>query len=309
MKLIHNLNQMPSLAGAVVTDGMFDGVHLGHQQILQQVVREAKKLKLPSVLLTYWPHPRHVLAHQGDKLKILTTLEEKAELVEKQGIDYMVVLAFTKAFSGQSHVSFVKEVLVDGLHTRKLIVGYDHRFGLDRLGDFTYLQTAGKEYGFDLQEISRQEIEQIAISSTKIRYALQHQLIETANQFLGRLYSLAGKVEEGDKRGRAIGYPTANLALADTHKLVPADGVYATWATVGSQRYKSMSNIGFRPTVDGKTHKIETHLLDFEGDLYGKELKLEFVTPIRQEQKFNGLEELKRQLGLDREAASGLLKA
>lgn len=307
MKLIHDLTQMPALVGAVVTDGMFDGVHLGHQQILQQVVGEAKKLGLPSVLLTYWPHPRHVLGLQADKLQILTTLEEKAELVERQGIDYMLVLAFTHSFSTQSHVLFVQEVLVEGLHTKKLIVGYDHRFGQNRLGDFTYLLSAGEQYGFDLQEISQQEVEQIAISSTKIRYALQHQLIETANQFLGRLYSIEGKVIEGDKRGRTIGYPTANLILEDGNKLVPGDGVYATWATVDSRRYKAMTNIGFRPTVDGKSHKIETHLLDFDGDLYGEKLKLEFVAPIRMEQKFAGLDELKSQLAIDEQTARAIL--
>ena len=307
MKLVHDLSQMPSLVGTVVTDGMFDGVHLGHQQILQQVAREGKKLGIPSVLVSYWPHPRHVLSDQEDKLMILTTLAEKAELIEKQGIDYMLVLPFTKEFSSQSHISFVQEVLVDGLHTKKLIVGYNHRFGQNRLGDFTYLQSAGDHYGFDLQEISQQEIEEIAISSTKIRYALQHQLVATANQFLGRLYSFVGRVEEGDKRGRTIGYPTANLILEDANKLVPGDGVYATWATVEGKRYQSMTNIGFRPTVDGKSHKIEAHLLDFEGDLYGKEVELEFAAPIREEQKFAGLEALKQQLGLDREIAYKLL--
>lgn len=307
MKLIHDLTEIPALSGSVVTDGMFDGVHLGHQRILKQVVNEAKAMGLPSVLLTYWPHPRHVLPEKGERLKILTTLEEKAEIVARQGIDYMLVIPFNYAFSRISHEKFVKEILSEKLQTRKIIIGYDHRFGLNRLGNVGYLKEAGAELGFEVIEIGKQEIEDIAISSTKIRYSLQHHLIETAGQFLGRNYSLSGTVVKGDQRGRLLGYPTANLDVSETSKLVPADGVYATWVVVDGQKYGSMTNIGFRPTVDGLHHKIESHLFDFEGDLYGRILTLEFVSPIREEMKFAGLDALKEQLALDEKTSRMIL--
>jgi len=307
MKLIHGLSQMPMLAGSVVTDGMFDGVHLGHQRVLRQVVNEAENLNLPSVLLTYWPHPRHILLHSPDKLKILTSLEEKAELVAKQGIDYMVVIAFNAEFSHITHEKFVKEILSEGLQTRKIIIGYDHRFGQNRLGDVAYMREAGAKYHFEIMEIGKQEIEDIAISSTKIRYSLQNYLLESASQFLGRYYSISGTVVQGDQRGRTIGYPTANLAISDPNKLIPADGVYATFAYVDGTRFGSMTNIGFRPTVDGLHHKLETHLFDTDAELYGKELKIEFVLPIRKEKKFSGLNELKSQLALDESESRELL--
>ena len=307
MQVIHELSQMPALIGSVVTDGMFDGVHLGHHQILQKVVQESKKLGLHSVLLTYWPHPRHILSSNQEKLQILTSLDEKIELIAAQGIDYLLVLPFTTKFAKITHEEFVSQILVEKLHTKKLIIGYDHRFGKDRMGDIEYLKTAGELYGFSIQQIGKQEVEQIAVSATKIRYALKNHLVESASHFLGRPYSLLGKVVEGDKRGRTIGFPTANLDPDDPNKLIPADGVYATRAWVDKVPYSSMTNIGIRPTVDGKSHKIETHIIDFEGDLYGKIIRLEFISPIREEIKFSGLAELKEQLVHDQEMALKLL--
>jgi len=307
MELIQDLSQVPSLNGSVVTDGMFDGVHLGHHQILQKVVQESRRLKIPSILVTYWPHPRHVLSSNKEKLRLLTSLDEKAKLIAEQGIDYMLVIPFTKTFSEISHQDFVQHILVDTLQTKKLIVGYDHKFGKDRLGDIDYLKSVGNEFGFDIKLINKQEVEQIAVSSTKIRYALSCHLVESASHFLGRPYSLQGKVVEGDKKGRTIGFPTANIEADDANKLIPADGVYATRAWIENVPYSSMTNIGFRPTVDGKNHRIETHIIDFEGNLYGKVLKLEFISPIREEIKFSGLAELKKQLGHDQEMALKLL--
>jgi len=307
MEVIYELGQMPALTGSVVTDGMFDGVHLGHHQILQKVVQESRKLGIPSVLLTYWPHPRHILSPNQEKLQILTSLNEKIELISSQGIEYLLVLGFTSKFSEMTHEEFVKDILVEKLHTKKLIIGYDHRFGKDRLGDIEYLKTAGELYGFRIQQIGKQEVEQIAVSATKIRYALKNHLVESASHFLGRPYSLLGKVVEGDKRGRTIGFPTANLDPDDPNKLIPADGVYATRVWIENVPYSSMTNIGVRPTVDGKSHKIETHIIDFEGDLYGQIIKLEFISPIREEMKFSGLLELKEQLGHDQEMALKLL--
>ena len=307
MDVIHDLIQMPALAGSVVTDGMFDGVHLGHHHILQKVVQESRKLGFPSVLVTYWPHPRHILSNNQDKLQLLTSLNEKIELISKQGIDYLLVLPFTHNFAQKTHEEFVREILVEKLHTKKLIIGYDHRFGKDRQGDINYLKTAGDLYGFSIQQIGKQEVEQIAVSATKIRYALKNHLVESASHFLGRPYSLLGKVVEGDKRGRTIGFPTANLDPDDPNKLIPADGVYATRVWIENVPYSSMTNIGVRPTVDGKSHKIETHIIDFDGDLYGKIIRLEFISPIREEIKFSGLVELKEQLGHDQEMALKLL--
>jgi riboflavin kinase/FMN adenylyltransferase len=307
MNRIDGLENMPELKGSVVTDGMFDGVHLGHQQILQKLIQEAKKFKVPSVLVTYWPHPRHVLSPKQEKLQLLTSLNEKAEILQNQGLDYLLVLPFTHKFSQISHIQFVEDILVGKLHTQKLIVGYDHHFGKDRLGNMDYLRSAGLEFGFDVQQIGKQEVEDIAISSTKIRYALKNHLIETAAQFLGRPYGLLGKVVEGDKKGRTIGFPTANLEPDYGEKLIPADGVYATRIWMDGQPFSAMTNIGFRPTVNGKTRRIETHLIDFKGDLYGKTLKLEFIAPIRDEIKFSSLDELKEQLQHDQQMALKLL--
>jgi riboflavin kinase/FMN adenylyltransferase len=202
----------------------------------------------------------------------------------------------------------VEEILVQGLQIKHLIVGYNHRFGQNRLGNIHSLKAAGKQFGFDITEIGKQEIEDIAISSTKIRNSLQQFLPETARQFLGRAYSIRGKVVEGDKRGRTLGFPTANLELDEPLKLIPKDGVYATRCRVESTWHKSMTNIGFRPTVDGKRHSIETHLLDFNADLYGKTIDIEFYSLIREEQKFENLDALKTQLGKDRDAGFLLLK-
>jgi riboflavin kinase/FMN adenylyltransferase len=307
MKVVYDLSQMPALTGSVVTDGMFDGVHLGHHQLFRKVVQESKRMGLPSVLLTYWPHPRHVLSPTQEKLQLLTSLEEKAGLVEEQGIDYMLVMAFTKKFSNISHELFVRDILVEGLHTKKLIIGHDHQFGKDRKGNVEYLKEAGEVYGFEVQQIGKQEVEQITVSSTKIRYALKNHLTESASHFLGRPYSLQGTVVEGDKKGRTIGFPTANIKPDEADKLVPADGVYATRIWIENLPYSSMTNIGFRPTVNGKSHRIETHVIDFSGDLYGKKVRLEFIAPIRDEIKFSSLEELKQQLSHDQEMALKML--
>lgn len=300
MKVVRDLADMNEIPGSVVTDGMFDGMHLGHQGIIHRLVSEAKAQNLPSVVVTYWPHPRHVLPLSGtERLKLLTTLEEKTELAENLGVDYMVILQFTPLFSQLSHEDFVNQILVGGLKTKQLIIGYDHRFGNKRIGDVQYLQQAGKQSGFTVMEIGQQEVEEIAVSSTKIRYALQHHKIETAATFLGRNYSLTGKVIHGDKRGRQIGFPTANLAV-DFNKMLPADGVYATLAWRKGKSYPSMTNIGYRPTVDGKKHSIETHILDFEQDIYDETLKIEFVSLLRMEKRFSGMEALRAQLEQDR---------
>lgn len=307
MQVVKQLSELPEIPGSVVTDGMFDGVHLGHQQILKQLVTQSAALQLPSVVLTYWPHPRHVLAGTEEKVALLSSLEEKAELISALGIDFMVVIPFTLDFSQMSHHRFVEEVLVQGLKTRHLIVGYDHRFGQNRLGNIHSLRHAGNQAGFDITEIGKKEVEDIAVSSTKIRNSLQQFKPEIAMQFLGRAYSIRGRVVEGYKRGRTIGFPTANLQIDEPLKLIPKDGVYATRCKVEGNWYEAMTNIGYRPTVDGKKRSIETHLLDYEGDLYGKNIDLAFFAAIREEMKFENLHELSRQLAADRATVRELL--
>lgn len=307
MILIRNLKDLPEIPGSVVTDGMFDGVHLGHRQILQQVVNRSREMQLPSVLLTYWPHPRHVLAGRDAKVSLLTSLEEKAELIADQGIDYMVVVPFTLDFSQMSHGRFVEEILVNGLNVRHLIVGYDHRFGQNRLGNIYSLKASGANFGFQITEIGKQEVEAIAVSSTKIRQALEHFQPETARQFLGRPYSIRGRVVEGDKRGRTIGFPTANLQADEPDKLIPANGVYASRCRIDGVWLDAMTNIGYRPTVDGSRHAVETHIFDFSGDLYGKSIDIAFYSALRREEKFEGLEALTAQLRMDRDNSRRIL--
>lgn len=303
MQLIRDIREMPVLAGSVVTDGMFDGVHLGHQRILQQVKNQANDLKLPSVILSYWPHPRQVLGGSENRVALLSSLPEKIRIISTIGIDFMLVLPFSEAFSRMTHVEFVENILVRSLQTKHLIVGYDHRFGRDRKGDFSFLQESGRKNGFGLTEIGRQEVEEIAISSTRIRTALADGQLEKAALLLGRNYSLEGVVVKGDQKGRTIGFPTANLALGEAAKLIPANGVYISRCRIGNRWLPSMTNIGFRPTVGGDSHRIETHLLDFESDLYGQEIEVALLTRLREEQKFYGLEELKAQLRKDEEAS------
>jgi riboflavin kinase/FMN adenylyltransferase len=308
MQLIRDIYQLPYFDGSVVTDGMFDGVHLGHQQILKQLVQQSKELSIPSVVLTYWPHPRHVLSANQEKVALLSSLDEKAELIGHLGVDFMVVVPFTLDFSQMSYSRFVEEILVQGLRTKHLIIGYDHRFGQNRLGNIHTLKTAGIQFGFGITEIGKKEVEDIAVSSTKIRNSLSQFQPEAAQHFLGRPYSIRGRVVEGDKRGRTIGFPTANLEIDEPLKLIPKDGVYATRCRVDNTWYPAMSNLGFRPTVDGKKRSIETHLLEFDGDLYGKTIDLAFCAAIREEMKFEGLDGLKKQLEADKKKSWELLQ-
>jgi riboflavin kinase/FMN adenylyltransferase len=234
---------------------------------------------------------------------LLCSLEEKSSLIRDAGIDYMVVIPFSTAFSEMSHEAFVQDILVNSLKTKHLIVGYDHRFGKDRLGDIGFLKLAGKEFGFGVSEIGRQEVEEIAVSSSRIRRALEQALPEKAAILLGRNYSLEGVVIKGDQRGRTIGFPTANLQISEPTKLIPGKGVYVTVCLIDGKSHPSMTNIGIRPTVGGSSLSIETHLLNFDGDLYGKEMELVFLSFLREELKFNGLEELKVQLAKDQTAS------
>ncbi|MDX5420354.1 MAG: bifunctional riboflavin kinase/FAD synthetase, partial [Hymenobacteraceae bacterium] len=282
--------------------------HVGHQKILQRVKERARQSNGQSVVITYWPHPRLVLFPEDNDLKLLATVEERVEQLRSFGIDYLLIIPFTKEFSRLSSRSFIEDILVKAIHTKVLVIGYDHRFGKNREGSFEHLKARSAQYGFEVEEIPRQDVDDIGVSSTKIRKAIESGDIPTANRYLGHTYSLTSTVVEGNKLGRTIGFPTANLALPAPHKLIPGHGVYAVWVKHGGQRLPGMMNIGVRPTVDGAHLTLEVHLINFEGNLYGQSLTVEFVEMLRQEKKFEGLEALKTQLAKDKEAALRILR-
>ena len=303
MQIHEGLADFPSIPNAVVTSGTFDGVHVGHQKILSRLNELAKKNKGETVLLTYWPHPRLVLYPKEHHLRLLSTFDEKVSLLRDFGIDHLIVLPFTPEFSQMSSVDFIQQILVDKIQTKCLVIGYDHKFGKNREGSFDYLQAHSEELGFAIEEISRQDIDDMGVSSSKIRIALESGDLPTATSYLGRPYSLTGEVVIGQQIGRSIGFPTANIQVKDDYKLLPKNGVYAVTVQVEDQQYKGMLNLGNRPTVSGEQKTIEVHLFDFAGDLYHKSLSVNFIQFLREEKKFADLEALKAQLILDQEKA------
>ena len=309
MNIYSGVESFPDLKYPVVTSGTFDGVHIGHQKILSRIREIAGNANGETVLITFWPHPRMVLASGNDQLKLLSSFEEKAKLLEKFGIDHLVKIPFTPEFSKLSSKEFVEQYLVDRIKTKKLVIGYNHRFGRNREGSFDYLARNAKTYGFEVEEISKQDLDDVAISSTIIRKALSQGDISHANSYLGRPYELEGLVVKGDQLGRKIGFPTANLKVLENAKLIPAEGVYAVYVNnVGSQN-QGMMNIGYRPTVEGKERTIEINIFDFDGDIYDQTLKIQIIDQIRREKKFEGLDELKKQLFVDKEKALQILNA
>lgn len=308
MVIIDSLENIPQIPNAVVTSGTFDGVHFGHEKILRDVVRTAHSIQGKSVVLTFWPHPRFILSPNGNGLKLLSTFEEKAELMEGLGIDYIVKVKFTKAFSELSSEEFVQDVVVDKLRTKKLIIGYDHRFGKNREGSFEYLQENAERFGFEVSEISRQDIDDVGVSSTKIRNSLNNGEVHLASEYMGRPYEIRGEVQEGQHLGKAIGFPTANLHVFESYKLIPKDGVYAVEVKTADKWLGGMLNIGNRPTVEGAGRAMEVNIFDFDKTIYGEQIKVRFIKRLRDEIKFESLDELKGQLEKDKIAASAALK-
>ncbi len=310
---VHYLDQssLPIFKKAVVTIGSFDGVHLGHQQIILQLKAEAEAIGGESIIISFNPHPRSIISQNQDTIKLLSTLEEKIRLLDATGIDHLVIVPFDQAFANQSAEAYINNFLVANFHPQKVIIGYDHRFGNNRIGDFQLLKFFGAHLGFEVTEIPEQLLHQVVVSSTKIRAAISNSQIETANQFLGYPYLFEGRVVMGNQLGRTIGYPTANLVLIDATKLIPGNGVYAVNVLVKEHQnqhlFQGMMNIGVRPTVDGINRVIEVNLFDFEGNLYDKTLEVNILHFLRTEQKFNGLAELKNQLALDQALAMRLL--
>lgn len=308
MRVIDHLDDFVKPEFAAVTIGTFDGVHIGHQTILKRLVEEAKLNNGKSVLITFWPHPRFILNKDTEKIKLLTTFDEKVRMVEDLGVDYILKIAFTPEFSNLTADEFVRQILVDKVGTRKLFIGYDHHFGNNREGNIKFLQENSEAYGFEVNEISKQEIDHIGVSSTKIRATLESGEIHLANSLLGRNYSITGKVIDGNKQGKLLGYPTANVQITEAYKLLPSDGVYAIKASLDNNQYLGMLNIGFKPTLDGSERTIEAHLFNFEEDIYGHELTIEFVRSLRKEMKFENIEALKMQLNKDKQTALDILK-
>ena len=307
MDTLPSINHYSNKTPTVLTIGTFDGVHIGHQKILQRVIEEAQKRKVNSLVLTFFPHPRRVL-QKDSTLQWLTTLEEKKQILEKTGLDYLVVQPFTEEFSRLSPEDYIQEVLVDALKVEKIIIGYDHRFGRNRKADIQDLIHFGNQFGFEVEEIAAQDIEEVAVSSTKIRRALNEGQIDTANKYLGYPFLLSGKVIKGKGIGKTLGYPTANLQLAEEEKLVPGNGVYVIrFALQGREGY-GMMNIGTNPTLLGVGRKIEIHLFDVDENLYDKDLQVGLLHRLRDEQKFRSLEELQAQLDKDRNQAINFIK-
>lgn len=302
------VGSLPDFRNAVVTIGSFDGVHLGHRKIIAQLKTEARKIDGETVIITFHPHPRKIISSVPGDIKLLNTLAEKIELLEKAGIDHLVVVPFDHAFASQSAEAYINDFLFRYFKPKLVIIGYDHRFGKGRVGNYALLEARGKELGFRVQEISEELLNEVVISSTKIRQALLDNEIELANEYLGYAYFFEGLVIEGNKLGRTIGYPTANLHMNAEDKLVPGNGVYAVEVRHNGSSYYGMMNIGLRPTVDGKKRVIEVNIFDFSQDIYGEELVISIRHYLRGEVKFNSLEELKAQLKTDREQALLLLE-
>jgi riboflavin kinase / FMN adenylyltransferase len=307
MKIYHSLDDFSRLNFGIVTSGTFDGVHLGHQKILQRVVEVARKHNGESVVITFWPHPRMVLDPNRPAIKILNTFEEKAELLREQGIEHLLRIPFTKEFSQISSQEFITQILVEKIGTRKLVIGYDHRFGKNREGSFEQLKLNGPAYGFEVEEIPRQDIDNLAVSSTKIRHALEAGDLQTATHLLGRPYSMSGRVIKGDKLGRMLGFPTANIELDSHDKLVPPEGIYAVNVSYEKTEFGGMLYIGNRPTVDGTRRSIEVNIFDFDKDIYGESLRVSFLQLLRDDTKFQDLESLKEQLTKDKAEALRVL--
>lgn len=299
MKVYTSIEDFKDVRNAVVTTGTFDGVHVGHQKIISRLKEVAKEENGETVLLTFYPHPRMVLFPDDNELKLINTQHEKIELLEKYGIDHLIIYPFTKEFSRLTSVEFVRNILVNKIKTKKLVIGYNHHFGRNREGSFEHLKEYGPLYGFEVEEISAEDIDNIEISSTKIRKALQTGDVKTAATYLGHPYTLSGKVVEGMKLGRTIGYPTANIVVDDMYKLIAVDGIYAVKLKHKDKMYAGMLSIGNNPTVEGKGHSIEVNIFDFNETIYGDMVTVYFIERLRDEQKFNSLDELKEQLAKD----------
>jgi riboflavin kinase / FMN adenylyltransferase len=305
MKVYRSIDSLPLFKNAVVTIGTFDGVHTGHQQVLAQLKKAAADTDGETVIITFDPHPRTVI-NQASGIRIINTIEEKIALLEGRGIDHLVITPFTEKFARMSAEEYIRDFLVKNFQPRTIIIGYDHHFGQGRTGNYELLKKAGSEFNYKLYEIPAHVLDAISVSSTRIRQAIGAGDMVTANALLGYPFFFEGVVVSGDRRGRTIGYPTANLELRDAYKLLPADGVYAVDVQlqgIPEKLFQGMMNIGFRPTVDGTRRVIEVNIFDFDAMIYGETLRVTVKSHLRGEKKFDSLESLQAQLAEDKKAA------
>lgn len=326
MQIYHHINDFNKLENAVVTIGTFDGVHLGHQKIIQKLVQKANQINGESVILTFFPHPRMILHPEDANLKLINTMAEKAMLLEKLGVTHLIITPFTRDFSNQNADEYIKEILIRKIGMKALVIGYDHRFGKDRNGGLAELQQFSEVYNYEIDEIPEQDIAAVAISSTRIRKALAKGDVDAANELMSHPFSLTGKVIKGDQIGRTLGYPTANLFIEESYKIIPSDGIYAVTIEIQESRnknqelhnpfqpansqapklkakvYKGMAYIGHRPTINGMSQNIEVNIFDFAEDIYHQSIQLNFLHFIRHDVKFEGLEKLTEQLGRDKKS-------
>lgn len=314
MKVYHDINTFNRLRFAVVTSGTFDGVHRGHQKILNRLKEIAIRDQGETVLITYWPHPRLVLNPSDQSVKLLNTFAEKSFLLEQAGVEHLVCIPFTRSFSELSASEFIREILVNKIGTKKLVIGYDHHYGKNREGHFEQLRNDGPGFGFEVEEIPRQDIDESAISSSSIRKFLKEGSVKKAAQLLGRHYSLQGRVVTGEQLGRQLGFPTANISLERSGdrdnllKLIPGEGIYAVRIKIGDEVFDGMLYIGQRPTVGGEHQSIEVNIFDFNRNIYNEIIEVSFIEMIRGDIKFNNLDELREQLFLDQQHTIHILK-
>jgi len=316
MKIYRHLDEFQQVTKAVVTIGTFDGVHIGHRKIISRLTEVAKKINGESVILTFFPHPRMILNPEDESLKLISTINEKATLLEQLGVDHLIITPFNRDFSNLSAETYIRQILVDKIGTSHIIIGYDHRFGKDREGNIQKLQEFAPKNNFDVEEIPEQDINDVAVSSTQIRNALIKGDVQTANAFLGYSFSLFGQVIKGDQLGRTLGFPTANLLIEENYKLIPGDGIYAVKVKINpdspvlgqtSETYKGMAYIGNRPTINGMSRNIEVNIFDFNQDIYREYICIEFLHFIRGDIRFDNIEALKIQITNDKQTALNLL--
>jgi riboflavin kinase/FMN adenylyltransferase len=300
MKIYHHIDEFTPLKNAVVTIGTFDGVHQGHRQIIAGIKELAQQTGGETVILTFFPHPRMIIHPENQDLRLITTIHERAALLEQLGVDHLIITPFSRDFSNQTAEAYIRDILVNKIGTRKIIIGYDHRFGKDRQGGLVDLQRAAPVYGFEVIEIPEQDINNVAVSSTRIREALSNADIEQANTFLGYPFFITGKVIRGNQIGRQLGYPTANLLVEENYKLIPGDGIFAVTVQLNHETFKGMAYIGHRPTINGMTRNIEVNIFDFNQDIYNQTLRMNFLNFVRHDVKFSSLEGLKEQLAQDK---------
>lgn len=332
MQIYHHIKDFKRLKSAVVTIGTFDGVHLGHQQIIKELVEKSNQNGAESVILTFFPHPRMILNPENHKLKMINTMAEKATILHQLGVDHLIITPFTRDFSNLTAEAYIKDVLIDQIGMREMVIGYDHRFGKDRSGGLPELKQFSDVYDYNVTEIAEEDVRDVAVSSTRIRTALSIGDVDTANDLMGHPFTLSGKVIKGDQIGRTLGYPTANLFIEENYKLIPSDGIYAVTveilqsknknqelhnpyqpaslksAEVESKIYRGMAYIGHRPTINGLSQNIEVNIFDFDKDIYHQNIKMNFLHFIRHDVKFEGLEKLILQLNQDKLATLAYFK-